>query len=138
MAGVEDADNEETSVDADVDVTVGAISNGLDSISFLAVVCIDELDVFLYDGIVNDCSGEDNCAMPLFVVAAVVAAAALPNVVCTKFDEFLNNLVKLLVLNDNKPFDAELDICFDSATGDVTVDGDGVTASGLIRMVFVF
>lgn len=82
----------------------------------------------MYDGIVNDCSGDDNCATPLFV-------AAPPNVVCTKFDEFLNNLVKLLVLNDNKPFDAELGV-FGSATGDVTV---GVAAgSGLTRIDFGF
>lgn len=80
------------------------------------------------DGIVNDCSGDDR---PL-VVAAVVAP---PNVVCTKFDEFLNNLVKLLVLNDNKPLAAELDALV-SASGDVTVVD--ATGSGLIRMDFVF
>lgn len=127
-AGVEEADSEETSVDAEVDVTVGAIRTGVDKMSFLVVVWFEEFGGFLYDGIVNDCSGDDNCTTPLF-------GAAPPNVVCTKFDEFLNNLVKLLVLNDNKPFDAELGV-FGSATGDVTV---GVAAgSDLIRIDFVF
>lgn len=37
-ACVEDADSEETNVDAEVDVMVGAIRTGVDRMSFLAVV----------------------------------------------------------------------------------------------------
>lgn len=147
-AAVEDAESDETRVDADVDGTVGAISTGVDKMSFLADACVEAppLGVRLYVGIVKDCSGDANCVMPLLVAAVAAAVAAPPNVVCTKFDEFLNNFVKLLVLNDNKPFDA-----LESATGDVTtVDGvfvvdddaavgDGAGAgSGLMRMDFVF
>lgn len=129
-AGVEEADNDETSVEADADDTIGAINTGVERISFLAVAWLDDLNDFLYDGIVNDCSGD---AMPL-LVADGAAVTEPPNVVCTKFDEFLNNFVKLLVLNDNKPFgaDAAAAAVGGSATGDVTLGSD------LIRMDFVF
>lgn len=131
-AGVDEADNEETKVDVDEEA-IGAISTGVDKMSFLVDEWFEELDGFLYDGIVNDCSVGDDCTTPLAVDAAV---AAPPNVVCTKFDEFLNSFVKLLVLNDNKPFDAE-QVAFGSATGDVSVVG-AAAGSGLIRMDFVF
>lgn len=52
----------------------------------------------------NDCSTCDGMAWPLNGPPAELPPPP-PNVDCTKFVGLLNSLVKLLVLNDNNPFE---------------------------------
>lgn len=105
----------------------GWIKTGVDNISRCCFFGADGFDascLFLMDGIVNDCSVTS--ALELWLVAGDCGCDCtvepLPNVDCTKFVEFLKSFVKLLVLNDSKPFgagDALADVAF--ATGGASV-----------------
>ena len=64
-------------------------------------------------------------------------AEPLPKVDCTKFVEFLNNFVKLLVLNDNKPLDDD-DDDDDDATAAAAFGDSASVALPPPRVDFVF
>lgn len=76
---------------------------------------------------------EDDDKKPLDELFGGAFDDDVPNVVWTKFVGFLNNFVKLLVLNDNRLLAA--DVVVDSTPFD---DVDWTPESDLTRLDFVF
>lgn len=120
-------------------IDTGWIRTGVDKISrccFFGAAGFDASLRFLMDGIVNDCSVIS--VLELCDVAVEwsgdCTVEPLPNVDCTKFVEFLNSLVKLLVLNESKPLDV-VDVDADTDAFDVAFSL-GVE-SALPRKLFV-